>query len=79
MRGDLSEHQMELLSRVLQHGAVLASPFGHPGEDSLLQEVQEDIDTLEAEGLITVDRARGSDKPERISLTPSGYDALDMA
>ncbi|MDI5922952.1 hypothetical protein QLQ86_19525 [Halomonas sp. LR5S13] len=75
MSGDLTEHQMELLARVLQHGGALASPFGHPGEDSLL----EDIDTLEARGLITVDRTRGSDEPERISLTQEGYDALGMA
>ncbi|MDR9440183.1 MAG: hypothetical protein RI841_11945 [Halomonas sp.] len=79
MSGNLTEHQVELLSRVLQHGAVLASPFGHPGEDSLLEEVLEDIDALEAEGLITVDRARGSDEPERITLTQEGYDALGMA
>lgn len=79
MSGDLTEHQMELLARVLQHGGALSSPFGHPGEDSLLEEVLEDIDTLEARGLLTVDRTRGSDEPERISLTQGGYDALGMA
>jgi len=79
MSGDLTEHQIELLSRVLQHGGTLASPFGHPGEDSLLEEVLEDIDTLEARRLIRVDRTRGSDEPERITLTPEGYDALGMA
>ncbi|CAM3447528.1 hypothetical protein [Halomonas lysinitropha] len=78
MSGELTEHQMELLSRVMQHGGVLASPFGHPGEDSLLEEVLEDIDELEARGLITVDWTRGSDEPERITLTPAGYEALDI-
>lgn len=78
MSGDLTEHQMELLARVLQHGGALASPFGHPGEDSLLEEVLEDLDALEASGLITVDRTRGSDAPERVSLTQEGYDALGM-
>lgn len=79
MSGDLTERQLELLARVLQHGGALASPFGHPGEDSLLEEVLEDIDALEARGLITVDRTRGSDQPERIGLTQAGYDVLGMA
>ncbi|MGM0982346.1 MAG: hypothetical protein ACQEXG_02795 [Pseudomonadota bacterium] len=78
MSGELTEHQMELLARVMQHGGVLAAPFGHPGEDSLLEEVLEDIDDLEARGLITVDWTRGSDGPERITLTPAGYEALDI-
>ncbi|MGM0912789.1 MAG: hypothetical protein ACQEXC_06100 [Pseudomonadota bacterium] len=79
MSGDLTEHQMELLARVLQHGGALASPFGHPGEDSLLEEVLEDIDSLEARGLLAVDRTRGRDEPERISLTQAGYGALGVA
>lgn len=78
MSSDLTEHQMELLTRVLEHGGVLASPFGHPGEDSLLEEVLEDVVDLEARGLITVDSTRGSDEPERITLTPAGYEALDI-
>lgn len=78
MSGELTEHQMELLTRVMQHGGVLAAPFGHPGEDSLLEEVLEDIDALEARGLITADWTRGSDQPERITLTPAGYEALDI-
>lgn len=78
MSSDLTENQTELLARLLQHGGVLASPFGHPGEDSLLEEVLEDIDDLEARGLITVNRTRGSDEPERITLSPEGYDALGM-
>ncbi|TDO06912.1 MULTISPECIES: hypothetical protein [Halomonas] len=79
MSDDLTENQMELLARVLQHGGTLASPFGHPGEDSLLEEVLEDIDTLEARGLIMVNRTRGSEEPERITLSRAGYDALGMA
>ncbi|SEL85058.1 hypothetical protein [Halomonas daqiaonensis] len=79
MSGDLTENQMELLARVLQHGGTLASPFGHPGEDSLLEEVLENIDDLEARGLIMVNRTRGSDEPERITLSEQGYDALGMA
>lgn len=78
MSGDLTEHQMELLARALQHGGALAAPFGHPGEDSLLEEVLEDIDTLEARGLLSVERTRGSDEPERVTLTREGYDALGM-
>jgi len=78
MSGELTEHQMELLTRVMQHGGVLAAPFGHPGEDSLLEEVLEDIDALEARGLITADWTRGSDQPERITLTPAGYETLDI-
>jgi len=79
MSNELTEQQLELLTRVLQHGGVLAAPFGHPGEDSLMEEVREDIDALEARGLISADWTRGSDAPERITLTPAGYDALDIA
>lgn len=74
-----TEQQRELLARVLQHGGVLAAPFGHVGEDSLLDEVLDDIDLLEAEGLLAVDRERGSDQAERIELTPAGYEAMGMA
>ena len=76
---DLTDHQRELLARVLQHGGVLAAPFGHPGDDSLEGALLEDIDALEAEGLITVERHRGSKAPERLSLNEAGYDALGMA
>lgn len=79
MSEPLNEQQQELLARVLQHGGVLAAPFGHVGEDSLLEEVLEEIDALEAMGLLAVDRTRGSDEPERIALTETGYDALGMA
>lgn len=76
---DLTDHQRELLARLLQHGGVLAAPFGHPGDDSLEEALREDIDALEAEGLITVERQRGNAAPDRLSLTEAGYDALDMA
>ncbi|MDX1465466.1 MAG: hypothetical protein R3215_07190 [Halomonas sp.] len=75
---DLTEYQRELLARVLQHGGVLAAPFGHPGDDSLKEALLDDIDALEAEGLITVERARGHEAPERLSLTEAGYVALGM-
>lgn len=75
----LTEPQRELLARVLQHGGVLAAPFGHVGEDSLLEEILDDIDRLEAQGLLVVDRGRGSDQAERIELTEAGYGALGMA
>lgn len=78
MSADLTNHQRELLSRVLQHGGVLASPFGHAGEDSLLPEVLGAIDDLEAKGLITVMRFRDSHDPQRIELTARGYAALGI-
>ncbi|MFC3282366.1 hypothetical protein [Litchfieldella rifensis] len=78
MSTDLTSHQRELLSRVLQHGGVLASPFGHAGEDSLLPQVLDDIDDLEAKGLITVTRFQDSHDPQRIELTATGYTALGI-
>ncbi|MFY0991783.1 hypothetical protein [Halomonas sp. C05BenzN] len=76
MSADLNGHQLELLARILQHGGVLASPFGHPGEDSLLREVLDDIDDLEARGLIEVKRDRSHDAPRQLELTETGYAAL---
>ncbi|MDT8878713.1 hypothetical protein RSO68_04465 [Halomonas saccharevitans] len=76
---DLTEYQRELLARVLQHGGVLAAPFGHPGDDTLEEALMEDVDALEAEGLIMVERSRGHEAPERLSLTEAGYDALGMS
>ncbi|EPC02602.1 hypothetical protein L861_09675 [Litchfieldella anticariensis FP35 = DSM 16096] len=78
MGTDLTSHQMELLSRVLQHGGVLASPFGHAGEDSLLSRVLEDIGELESRGLITVKRFQDSQDPQQIELTAMGYAALGI-
>lgn len=79
MSHDLNDHQWELLARLLQHGGVLAAPFGHLGVDSLLAKVKADIDALEARGLIAVERTGEHDEPVRLTLTEAGYAALGMA
>ena len=79
MSHDLTSHQWELLAGVLQHGGVLAAPFGHLGVDSLLAGVLSDIDALEERGLIAVERSGEHDEPARLTLTEAGYAALGMA
>lgn len=78
MSYDLTDQQLELLARLLQHGGVLSSPFGHSDEDSLLPVLREDIAALEAAGLITVAPHAGSGQGETLALTEEGYAALDM-
>ncbi len=78
MPHDLTDHQLELLSRVLQHGGVLSSPFGHSDEDALLPALLEEIVVLEQMGLITVTPHAGSGGGETLTLTEEGYAALDM-
>jgi hypothetical protein len=79
MAHDLSDHQLELLARVLQHGGVLSSPFGHSDEDRLLPALRQDI-ALESKGLIRVTPhgGPGQDQGETLALTEEGYAALDM-
>ncbi|WP_404296588.1 hypothetical protein [Halomonas sp.] len=78
MPHDLTDHQLELLTRVLQHGGVLSSPFGHSDEDALLAALREDIAALEKKGLITVTPHAGRGQGETLRLTEEGYAALDM-
>ncbi len=78
MPHDLTDHQLEILARVLQHGGVLSSPFGHSDEDALLPEMREDIAALEGKGLITVTAHSGSGQGETLTLTEEGYVALGM-
>ncbi|MCG6657433.1 hypothetical protein HOP52_06600 [Halomonas campisalis] len=78
MSYDLTDHQLELLARVLQHGGVLSSPFGHSDEDSLLPALHEEIAALEEAGLITVTPHAGSGQGETLTLTEEGYAALDI-
>lgn len=73
----LEASQRELLARILQHGGVLAAPFGHFGEDSLLPELLADIEALEAAGRIGVTRD-GAGAPCRLELTAAGYHALGI-
>ncbi|XKE44323.1 hypothetical protein LG302_13210 [Halomonas organivorans] len=73
----LEDSQRELLARILQHGGVLAAPFGHMGEDSLLPDLLADIEALEASGRLRVERDPDGD-PRRLELTPQGYEALEM-
>lgn len=71
------DSRRELLARILQHGGVLAAPFGHAGHDSLTPRVRADIDALEGSGAIRVERdARGH--PRRLTLTEAGYRALGI-
>ncbi|MFC2990912.1 hypothetical protein [Halomonas tibetensis] len=78
MPHNLTDHQLELLTRVLQHGGVLSSPFGYSDEDALLPALREDIAVLEKMGLITVVPHTGSRLGETLTLTEEGYAALDM-
>jgi len=78
MSYDLTDHQLELLARVLQHGGVLSSPFGHSDEDTLLPALHDDIAILEEMGLITVTPHAGRAEGETLTLTEEGYSALDM-
>lgn len=78
MSQNLTDHQLELLTRVLQHGGVLSSPFGHSDEDTLLPALLEEIVVLEKMGLITVTPRAGSGRGETLRLTEEGYAALDM-
>lgn len=78
MSHELTDHQLELLARVLQHGGVLSSPFGHSDEDALLPALREDIAALEEKGLITVTAHAGRGKGETLTLTEEGYAALGM-
>ncbi|WP_416140064.1 hypothetical protein ACM26W_06735 [Halomonas sp. HK25] len=78
MPHDLTDHQMELLARVLQHGGVLSSPFGYSDEDALLPALRKDIAALEEKGLITVTPHAGSSGGETLTLTEEGYAALGM-
>lgn len=72
---DTSRH--ELLARVLQHGGVLAAPFGHAGDDSHEAGILADIDALEAAGYLSVDRDVAG-APRRITLSPQGYRVLGI-
>lgn len=78
MPHDLTDHQLELLTRVLQHGGVLSSPFGHSDEDALLPALRGDIAALEAQGLITVTTHEAPGHGETLTLTEEGYAALGM-
>ncbi|MCA1768585.1 MAG: hypothetical protein LC652_01045 [Halomonas sp.] len=78
MPHDLTDHQLELLTRVLQHGGVLSSPFGYSEEDALLPALREDIAALEKMSLITVVPHTGSGRGETLTLTEEGYAALGM-
>ncbi|AXY41101.1 hypothetical protein D1793_02210 [Halomonas sp. JS92-SW72] len=78
MSHELTDHQLELLARVLQHGGVLSSPFGYSDEDALLPALREDIAALEEKGLITVTPHAGRGQGETLTLTEEGYAALDM-
>ncbi|MCK2183742.1 hypothetical protein [Halomonas getboli] len=75
---DLDESRRELLARVLQHGGVLAAPFGHAGEDSHQPRELADIAALEEAGHLAVQRD-DEGRPSRLELTPSGYRALGVA
>lgn len=74
---ELDETQRELLARVLQHGGVLAAPFGHAGEDSHEAGVLADIAALEEAGCLSVVRD-DQRRPRRLELTPAGYRALGV-
>ncbi|MGR2739056.1 hypothetical protein ACUY1T_11475 [Billgrantia sp. Q4P2] len=77
MSDDLTDLQIELLSRALQHGGVLAAPFGHLGEDSLVSDMKEHAAGLEANGLARVWRDDEGGL-ERIEVTSRGYAALGV-
>ncbi|MBB3330315.1 hypothetical protein BDK63_001172 [Halomonas campaniensis] len=78
MSHELTDHQRELLARVLQHGGVLSSPFGHSDEDALLPALREAIAALEAQGLITVTAHDAPGQGETLTLTEQGYAALGI-
>lgn len=75
--GSLTNHQIEILSYAMQHGGVIAAPFGHLGEDGGVREMKEHVAGLEADGLVRVSR---DDEGElaRIELTSKGYVALGI-
>ncbi len=77
MKHELTDHQVEIISYALQHGGVLAAPFGHFGDDSLVEELPAHVKALEADGLVTVTRDEHGDL-QRIELTPQGQAALGV-
>jgi hypothetical protein len=77
MSSDLTDHQVEILSRALQHGGVLAAPFGHPGEDSLVDEMEAHVADLETGGLVKAWRAEDHSL-QRLEVTSKGYAALGV-
>ncbi|MGQ4877631.1 hypothetical protein ACOJCM_03545 [Billgrantia sp. LNSP4103-1] len=77
MDHDLTDHQVEILSRALQHGGVLAAPFGHPGEDSLVDEMEAQAADLEAGGLVKAWRDENGSL-QRLEVTSQGYAALGV-
>ncbi|GEK74677.1 MULTISPECIES: hypothetical protein [Halomonas] len=74
---DLDESRRELLARVLQHGGVLAAPFGHAGENSHESRDLADIAALEEAGHLVIQRD-DEGRPSRLELTPSGYRVLGI-
>ncbi|QOR38223.1 hypothetical protein HNO52_06635 [Billgrantia diversa] len=77
MDDDLTDHQIEILSFAMQHGGVLAAPFGHLGEDSKVAEMEEHVARLAADGLVSVRRDEEGEL-ERIEVTSKGYAALGV-
>lgn len=75
MSSGLTDHQIEILSRALQHGGVLAAPFGHPGEDSLIEDMEAQVADLEADGLVKAWRDEEGSL-QRLEVTGRGYAAL---
>lgn len=77
MSSGLTDHQVEILSRALQHGGVLAAPFGHAGADSLVDDMEAQVAELEANGMVKAWRdADGS--LQRLEVTSKGYVALGV-
>lgn len=77
MEGELTDHQIEILSYAMQHGGVLAAPFGHLGEDSKVSKMEEHVAGLEADELVRVRRDEEGGM-ERIEVTSKGYAALGV-
>ncbi|NIC08068.1 hypothetical protein [Billgrantia bachuensis] len=77
MGSELTDHQIEILSYAMQHGGVLAAPFGHLGEDSKVLNMEKHVAGLEAAGLVRVKRDEEGGM-ERIEVTSKGYAALGV-
>lgn len=77
MSSELTDHQVEILSRALQHGGVLSAPFGHLGEDSLVDDMEAHTADLEERGLIKARRDKDGSL-QRLEVTAKGYAALGV-